>query len=74
MASEDTWFKIDETKPHNAYLLKKIKEVGSLRKLAKILDVSAPTMSNALNNKDISKLTKLKIAAFFKVDTIEIWG
>lgn len=74
MAQSDTWFKIDESTPKNAFLLEKVKEHGSLRKLARKIGISYNFLSLALNKKKVSTNIKLKIAKFFQKDTIEIFN
>jgi len=73
MPKSDTWFRIDESKPKNPFLLEKVKEAESLRKLAKKIGIGYNYLSLALNNKPIPKWIKLKIARYFGKDTIEIF-
>ena len=75
MARSDTYFKIDETKDLNEFLLEMVKEYGSVRKLAKEIGIDPSTVSLGLNNKSqMTKASKIKIARFFNKDTIEIWN
>ena len=75
MPSTDTYYKIDESSPKNTYLLKYIKSSGkSLRQVAKDMNINISSLSQALNKKKVTKPIKLKIAKFFGVDTIEVFG
>jgi hypothetical protein len=73
MLKADTYYKIDETTPKSRFLLKKVKEHGGVRPLAKKIGINHATLSLALNLKPISKMAMLKIAKFFGKDTIEIF-
>ena len=71
---EEYLYKINESLPTNAFLLARIKEAGSLRKLAKMMDMYYVLLSNALHKKPISNRAKIKIAKYFNKDTIEIFN
>jgi len=73
MPSADYYYRIDETTPKNPFLLEKVKLVGSLRKLAKKIEVNPSLLSLSLNKKKISLKAMIKIAKYFNKDTREIW-
>ena len=73
MTKANTLYQIDESTPKNPYLLEKVKEAGSLRKLAKLIEINPAMISFALNNKEISTSAKIKIAKYFDKDSAEIF-
>jgi len=66
-------YKLDENTPKNPFLLEKVKEAGSVSKLAKLIGLNKGILSLALNNKHISDESKIKIAKYFGKDTLEIF-
>lgn len=74
MASDVSWFRIDETTPKNPFILAEVKKAGSLRKLARKLGIHLNQLSKALNKKKCYKITKIKIAKYYGKDTIEIFS
>lgn len=74
MTKSSSWYEIDETTPKNRFLLRKVKQFGGVRALARKIGVYPVIISSALNKKHISDEMKLKIARFFGKDTIEIWN
>ena len=76
MAKKDTYYKIDETKPKNALLLKLLKEHcdGVVSELARRCGVHKATISSALNKKKISLEAMIKIARYFSTQLERIEG
>lgn len=74
MPSSDTYFKIDESTPKNAYLLNYLNSSGkSLSQLARDIKVSKRIISEALNNKKLTNSMMIRIAKHFGVDSREIF-